>query len=37
MVSNDLLNLNLYHVEYWRQLLDENVIWVLITTWVPEE
>lgn len=37
MFENDLLNLNLYHVDYWHQLLEENVVWVMITTWFPDE
>jgi predicted nucleotidyltransferase len=37
LIEKGLLNLNLYHRDYFQFLMDENVIWIIMFTWIPNE
>lgn len=35
--KGDLLNICVYHVDYWQHLLDENFVWAVMCCYLPKE
>lgn len=37
LIEKDDVNINFYHVDYWKSLLDDNVVWLMSLNWIPEK
>eukprot|EP01080_Neovahlkampfia_damariscottae_P011853 gene11853-5182_t len=36
-IETEKYNINIYHIDYFKFLIQENVIWALMCCWIPQE
>jgi predicted nucleotidyltransferase len=37
LIETDLVNLNIYHLDYFNELLKENIVWAIMLYYIPPE
>lgn len=37
LLEVDDINANIFHFDYWKTLLDDNVPWMMMLNWLPKE